>query len=148
MLSSIFCRLLVLVPYVGKPSTRRHTSTVDYFFISPAPEAKVDGDHTKQQRAPSPSVAAHTPATKEKLPVVSHVTLQASQRVDYGVKDSFFLRFENVKLSNNTITVYYDPNTFTPPTKFYSVDLFHNHYTVPRLPTFIDAGIGVKDIPR
>ena len=70
----------------------------------------------------------------------SHVISKAVVQVSAsgtGLMNKFYFRFDNVQLSRDKITVFYDPDTFTPPIEEYWVDIISGNTTTPQLPTMI-----------
>ncbi len=68
--------------------------------------------------------------------VISKAVVQVSAS-GTGLMNKFYYRFDNVQLSRDKITVYYDPDTFTPPTVEHWVDIISGNTTTPQLPTMI-----------
>jgi len=70
----------------------------------------------------------------------SHVVSKAVVQVSAsgtGLMNKFYYRFDNVQLSRDKITVYYDPDTFIPPTEEHWVDIISGNTTTAQLPTMI-----------
>jgi Glycosyltransferase 61 len=68
--------------------------------------------------------------------VISKAVVQVSAS-GTGLMNKFYFRFDNVQLSRDKITVYYDPDSFTPPTEEHWVDIISGNTTTPQLPTMI-----------
>lgn len=68
--------------------------------------------------------------------VVSNAVVQASAS-GTGLMNKYYYRFDNVRLSRDKITVYYDPDKFTPPTESHWVDIISGNTTSPQYPTMI-----------
>ncbi|KAL4550286.1 hypothetical protein Ndes2526B_g08441 [Nannochloris sp. 'desiccata'] len=68
--------------------------------------------------------------------VISKAVVQVSAS-GTGLMNKFYFRFDNVQLSRDKITVFYDPDTFTPPTEELWIDIISGNTTTPQLPTMI-----------
>jgi len=67
-------------------------------------------------------------------PIRSQVLIHASSS-GTGLLNKYFYRFQDVQLSSDGVTVFYDPDTFDPPYQPYWVDMVSGNGSLPYLPT-------------
>jgi hypothetical protein len=99
--------------------------------------SKVDGENGAGTNASTRrrGAATHSDADGPEH-VVSRATVLASAS-GTGLMNKWYYRFENVRLSRDKLTVYYDPETFTPPENEHWVDMISGNTTSPEPPTMI-----------
>ena len=95
-----------------------------------------DEKDLKEWLSGSGSTRSATHAAEIPKFIVSNARIMASA-TGTGLMNKFYYQFDNVQLTRDKISVFYDPHTFTPPAEPHWVDMISGNATLHEPPTMI-----------